>query len=215
MNIIQLKLLELSTHKDIWNMSLRAIGKEIDIENAANVKYHIDQLKNKGLLKRPSNSKHLSDLRDRILKSQESLLNIPIIGSANCGVAMLVAEEMFDGYLKISPQLLPKNRGNNLFAVKAQGDSMNLATIHEERIEENDYLIVDGSRLNPKNGEYVLSVIDGCANIKKFIKDEINNRIVLLSESTKNHPPIYIHSNDSYLINGVVISVIKTPKIAN
>lgn len=130
---------------------------------------------------------------------------------------VLLAEETFEGYLKISPQILSVNKNNydNLFAVRAEGDSMNLATINNERIEDGDYLVIDTNQTNPTNGKYILSVIDGCANIKKIIKDDQNNRIALISESTKNYPPIYIHPDDSYLINGTVISVIKNPKIAS
>lgn len=214
MNKIQLKLIELSARKNIWVMSLREIGREVDVKHAATIKYHLEQLKNKGLLKKPS-ANNLSILRDKILKSQESLVNIPILGSVNCGVAMLVAEEMLEGYLKISSQLLPTGNHENFFAVRAEGDSMNLANINGHKIKEGDYLIIDTGNINPKDGEYVLSVIDGCANVKKLIRDESNHQILLISESTKNYPPIYIHPNDSYLINGVVISVIKNPNSAN
>lgn len=207
MNKIQFLLIELSTKKNIWNMSLRTIGAEIGVKNAATVKYHLEQLKNKGLLKKPSNIDELLSLKEKIIKSQESLLSIPIVGSANCGVAMLIADEILEGYLKISPKLLPIKHFNNLFAVKAEGDSMNQANIHGEKIESGDYLIIDSNNTNPKNEDYVLSVIDGCANIKKFKK--VDNKIILFSESNKSYPPIFIHENDDYLINGVVVSVIK------
>lgn len=215
MNKTQLKLIEISTRKNIWGMSLRAIGDEIGVKNAATVKYHLEQLKIKGLLKRPSNTQELISLKEKILKSQESLVNIPILGSANCGVAVLIGEEMFEGYLKISPQLLSVNNYNNLFAVKAEGDSMNLANINNQSIDNGDYLIIDANRTNPHNGEYILSIIDNCANVKKFIRSEDNKTVALVSESTQNYPPIYIHPDENYLINGTVISVIKTPKIAD
>ncbi len=213
MNKLQFKLLELSTRKNIWGMSLRAIGSEIGIKNAATVKYHLEQLKSKELLKRPSSTQDLISFRENLLKSQESLVSIPILGSANCGLPMLIADEMFEGYLKISPQLLPINNYNNLFAVKAEGDSMNLANINNEKVEDGDYLVIDTNKTSPKNGDYVLSIIDGCANIKKFTRNDDSDTIALISESTRDYPPIYIHSSDNYLINGVVISVVKTPKI--
>lgn len=48
--------------------------------------------------------------------------------------------------------------------------------------------------------------------LKKFI--EKDNQIILISESTKDYPPIYIHKNDfaKYMINGKVIQVIKKYK---
>jgi SOS-response transcriptional repressor LexA len=215
MNKMQFKLIELSTKKNIWNMSLRAIGSETGITNAATVKYHLEQLKAKGLLKKPATPNVLSSLRERVLKAQENLVSIPILGAANCGIASLMADEMLEGYLKISPQLLPIINYDNLFALRAEGDSMNLANIYGERIEEGDYLVIDANRTNPDNGDYILSIIDGCANIKKMIRDYQNDKIALISESTKNYPPIYIHSSDNYLINGTVISVAKKPKVVS
>lgn len=215
MNKIQLKIIELSTKKDIWHMSLRAIGTEIGVKNAATVKYHLEQLQNKSLLKKPSPTESLTNFKEKILRSQESILTIPILGSANCGEALLFANEMLEGYLKISQQLAQVNNSDNIFAVRAQGDSMNKSNIKGAKIESGDYVLVDSSNTNAHNNDYVLSVIDGCANIKKLVKDDVNNRLILLSESDRNYPPIYIHPEDSYLINGTVVSVIKAPNAIN
>ena len=51
------------------------------------------------------------------------------------------------------------------------------------------------------------------ANIKKYVLEKENERILLISESTKNYPPIIIHWDDDFLINGKVIDVIKKPKM--
>ena len=91
---------------------------------------------------------------------------------------------------------------------------MNKTKINGNTIEDGDYLIIDSSDTNPKNGDVVLSVIDDMANIKKYIWDEKNHQVVLVSESTKDIPPIYIHEDDSFLVNGKVIQVIKKPRFA-
>ena len=91
---------------------------------------------------------------------------------------------------------------------------MNKASINGQCIEDGDYLIIDSDYRSPKNGDVVLSVIDDMANIKKYIFDEENNQIVLVSQSTKDIPPIYVHEDDSFMINGKVIQVIKKPKIS-
>ena len=90
---------------------------------------------------------------------------------------------------------------------------MNMANIDGKSIEEGDFVIIDSENRNPKSGDYVLSIIDGCANIKRFARDRVNNCYVLLSESTKDYPPIFIDEKDfsSYMINGEVIKVIKKP----
>jgi repressor LexA len=91
---------------------------------------------------------------------------------------------------------------------------MNQSVVNGNNIEDGDYLIIDSSDTSPSSGDVVLSIIDEMANIKKYVWDETNNQIVLVSESTKDIPPIYIHEDDSFMINGKVIQVIKKPKYA-
>jgi len=66
----------------------------------------------------------------------------------------------------------------------------------------------------PENGEYVLSVIDGLANIKKFYLDQEHQQVMLVSESTKDYPPIIIGENEigQYVLSGKVVEVIKNVK---
>jgi len=126
----------------------------------------------------------------------------------------MLAEARIDGMLPVSSKLIPSKHPDNLFAVKAIGLSMNRANVNGRTIGDGDYVIVDGEDKNVKSGDYVLSVIGGMANIKRFIKDKENNQIVLQSESNKFFPPIHIHEDelDEYLVNGKVIEVIKRPQ---
>ena len=66
---------------------------------------------------------------------------------------------------------------------------------------------IDSEYKNPKNGDYVLSVIDGCANLKKFERDAKSGEIRLLSESKNpKHKPIYISSQDNFIVNGKIVN---------
>ena len=87
---------------------------------------------------------------------------------------------------------------------------MNKANIGGQNIENGDYVIVD-SKKQPQTNDYVLAIIDNCASIKRLSLDSKNKIIALISESTENHPTIFIHENDKFLINGVVKCVIKKP----
>lgn len=188
-------------------MGPREIGREIGVSHPQIVKHHLNQLKKKGLLgkKEPIS---ISKLRENLNKQVTNLVDIPILGSANCGIATIIAEESLEGFLKISSKLLGVSKPEKLFALRASGNSLNRAKISGENVENGDYLIVDTDYKNPKDGEYVVSVIDSCANVKKIkLEDE---KIILLSESSEDIPPIYIHSDESYLINGKVIKVVKT-----
>ena len=86
-------------------------------------------------------------------------------------------------------------------------------------MEKKSILIIDDDPLTCtviKNGDYVLSIIDGMANIKRYFRDLEYQRIILLSESSASISPIFIHRDDmdNYLVNGKVIQVIKKPKTA-
>lgn len=202
MHETQKKLIILSKKKNISNMALRQIGRFVGEEHPQKIKHHLDQLEKKGFL--GSDKKSNTD-------EKVKFLNIPILGSANCGEATIFAEECLEGYLKISDKLLKKKK--NIFSIRAKGSSMNKANIKGNTIEDGDFVIIDSSDKNPRNGDYVLSIIDDVANVKKFMLDRKNKQVVLVSESTEDLPPIYIHPKDfsKYIISGKVIEVIKKP----
>jgi len=73
--------------------------------------------------------------------------------------------------------------------------------------------VIDPEDKDIKNGDYVLSVIDGLANVKKYFYDSNSNQVTLVSESSFNIPPIVIDPNEvNYLINGKVVRVVRNPK---
>lgn len=212
MNKKQKEILMLMDSEDFGSLTLREIGSKIGLGNSPQaVKYHLIQLEKKGLIEIDKENRKIKKVT-LSSKLEAGLLTIPILGAANCGEATLYAEERFGGFLRISPKII--NKTENIFAIRAEGDSMNKAYIQGKSIEDGDYVIVDASDRTPKKGDYVLSTIEGHANIKKFLFDKDNNQIVLISESDKNYPPIFIHPEDnlSYIINGKVIQVIKMPK---
>lgn len=209
MHTIQEKLLKFITEHNTTRMTLREIGEHIGEKFPQKIKHHLDQLEKKGFIKRDPIKKEIQ--RVTYTTKNTSLLSIPIIGAANCGPATIFANENIEGYLKISSSILKKCK--NIFAIRAQGLSMNKTFIDGKNIEDGDYLLIDSDYRNPKSGDVVLSIIDDMANIKKYVWDQINNQVVLVSESTKSIPPIYIHEDDSFMVNGKVIQVIKKPRM--
>ena len=209
MHKIQEEILKIIREKNITGLTLREIGILIGEKFPQKIKHHLDQLQKKGFIKIDKKTKTISPAMTH--KTANSLLSIPIVGTANCGPATIFANENIQGYLKISKNILKKCK--NIFAIRAQGLSMNKAVVDGKTIEDGDYLIIDSEYKTPRNGDVILSIIDDMANIKKYIWDEINNQVVLVSQSTKEIPPIYIHEDDSFMINGKVIQVIKRPRL--
>lgn len=212
MHKLQEQLLKLSETTDLGKLSLRQVGKLIGEEQSPQkVKHHLMQLEKNGFLKINRAGGTIANIK--LSPKKNSLFAVPILGGASAGPATMFAEENIDGYLRISSRLLSRKKG--VFAVRIFGSSMNKADIAGQSIEDGDFVIVDSEYKTPKSGDYVLSVIDGVANIKKYYDDRENKQIVLLSESTGSFSPIFIHYKDldKYLVNGKVVQVIKKPKI--
>lgn len=211
MNKNQKGILDLlaSTNRAKW--TLQAIADKLKLGSPQAVKYHLEQLQKQGRIEIDPETGETRKVSIQSKKEGNDVL-IPILGAANCGVATLCAEEMFEGFLRVSSNIVKKTKG--IFAIKAVGDSMNKARIKNKNIESGDYVIIDTSDKNIKDKDYVLSTIEGHANIKRFMRDDKNNQIVLISESDKNYPPIIIHKKDdySYIVEGKVVQVIKIPK---
>lgn len=216
MHIIQQKLLNLAKESNLAGLTLRKIGELISEPGSPQkIKHHLDKLLEKGLLIVSGDGKILKPASGGIDKKSK-IVSLPIVGSANCGEALTVADQKVEGYLKISLKILGekfRSKLKDLFVLRAVGDSMNRANVNGKNIEEGDYVIAEKIAGQPSNGEYVVSIIDGLANIKKIIIDEKNKQIILKSESSLDLPPIYIHADDysNYLVCGKVIDVMKKP----
>lgn len=196
-------------------MTLRDIGELMGEQSPQKIKHHLQQLEKKGLIR-------IDKIKGLIEKAQQGwvktlmkgarLLAIPILGSANAGPARIFAESNIEGYLRVSSTLLKRGKGHKLFALKISGPSMNRAEIDDKVIEDGDYIIVDSEDREPKNNNIILSVIDGMATVKRYRVDKKNHQVALVSDSSQDFPPIYIHENDDFIINGKVVQVIKKPK---
>jgi|SRR3989344_9332516 len=210
MHSIQQRILQLTSEHGLTFSSLRGLGRLIGVDSAQKVKHHIEQLERKGLLAYDREHKTLKLSKGKGTIGTNLVL-VPILGAANAGPATLFADGYLEGYLKISSKLIPRRK---LFAIQVEGNSMNRANVNGKNIGNGDYIIIDPQVKNPKNGDYVLSVIDDVANIKRYYWDKENNQIVLTSESTQNFPPIIIDPQEvsNYLVNGKVIQVIKKPE---
>ncbi len=210
-----LDYIAVESKKKGYSPSLEEIRKKFRFVSVSTAHYHLEKLQRAGYIKRELNQPRSMTVQP--LESIESpysstvgldSISLPIVGSANCGPADIFAEQNIEGYLKVSKSLL--NRRDGLFVIRASGDSMNKADFFGKTIEDGDFVIIDSLSRDAKHGDYVLSIIDGCANLKKFIIDR-NGQKLLVSESKskKNYKPIFLHESDDFMINGKIISVIK------
>jgi repressor LexA len=214
MHHLQEQLLHLAGQVNLGELTLREIARSVGESSPQKIKHHLNQLEKRGLI-RVDRSRRLiektSPGRVGGLLTKARLLTVPLLGSASAGPAMLYANSNIEGYLRISSTFVGRRASHRLFALRVCGPSMNRATIDNKRIEDGDYVIIDSDDCVPKDGDIVLSIIDGMANIKRFHRDRKNRQIALAADSTLRFPPIYIHESDAFSINGKVIQVVKKP----
>ena len=192
--------------------SLDEIRRHFKLVSVSTAHYYVDRLEKEGYLKKESNQpRSISIEKNRIVKPNISKrtesISIPVLGSANAGPAILFAEENIEGYLKVPTTLI--NKKDSIFALRVEGDSMNESRIEGKDLSEGDFVLIDSEYNNPRNGDYVLSVIDGCANLKKFERNKTGEVMLISESSNPKHKPIYISSEDNFMINGKIVNVIK------
>lgn len=166
---------------------------------------YLNALEEKGYIERTSEDRGI------LLKgvTSDSFVQIPVFGSASAGAAAMFADQYVEGYLRVSKRLV---KDRNIFAVQVNGTSMNKATVNGKTIENGDFVLVNSDVKEFKNGDKVLVVIDGLATVKTY--RTVNGKtIALLPESRDpRHKPIFLTPDDNFVINGLVVNVLKMPK---
>lgn len=162
---------------------------------------YLNELEDKGYIQRTS--------EDRGIKlkgiNKDLFVDVPILGMANAGTALAYADEYIEGYLKVSKSIV---RDKSVFAVQISGTSMNKAKINNKTINDGDFVLVEKKPTYDYNDK-VLVIIDGLATVKIYRKFDEDN-IVLAPDSTdKKHKPIFLTSEDNFVIDGKVIDVLK------
>ena len=107
------------------------------------------------------------------------------------------AQDYYDGYLNLHQYLVPDP--NNVFFVRASGDSMVGAGIHD-----GDLLIVDRSKKKP-NGKVVIASLNGEFTLKRLVQAQ---ECFELQPENPDYPSIPVSVDDDFQIWGVVRHVI-------
>jgi len=109
MHLIQQKILNLAQNNNLADLTLRKIGGLIDEPGSPQkIKYHLNQLISNGLLVISADGQEIKKIKQGIDENSK-IVSLPIRGSANCGQAMLFADDYIEGYLKVSLGLLNNN----------------------------------------------------------------------------------------------------------
>lgn len=185
--------------------SLSELQRMLKINTKRGVVNHLAALEKKGFIIRTSEARGIQIVEE---EEYEYLIGIPILGYANAGTPLALAQEDRLGVLHLDKNLI-KNR-KNLFALVVKGDSMDQKKINGKNLLDGSYIIVDKEAL-VQDGDAVVAVLDNSATVKTLKYDE--NMIVLYPQSSNSkHNPIYLDKYSNSLINGKVVMVLDNPR---
>ncbi len=132
---------------------------------------------------------------EAILSQLDSPSQIPMVGVVAAGnpIEPIAQSEL----VEVPPSMLPS--GDN-FALRVKGESM-----RDEGILPGDLVVVHKQQ-TARNGQTVVALVNHDATIKKYYLKE--NQVELHPANT-TMAPIIVTSSDEFVIEGVVIGVIR------
>lgn len=179
--------------------SIAEIGQHFQLTSPATVHKHLQNLAQKGLIKRSWNRSRAIELVPGAdtLGSDSAAgggLELPLRGMIAAGLPLEAVQDN-----ETIP--LPWSSGdNNLYVLKVKGSSM-----IEDHIQDGDYVIVE-QRDTAQNGETVVALIDGeNATLKRFYREGSQVR---LQPANAAMGPIMVNEGDLRL-QGVVVGVLR------
>lgn len=202
--------------------SIREICEEADISSTSVVNYYLEQLEEKGYIERDRRVsrgvrllKPLSQAAGAATRTLEKatqtvseLLQIPLVGRIAAGELMPVPSSDFsyydpDSMVDIARSLLPaREKGDDLFALEVQGDSM-----IDAMVNDGDIVIMKRSQ-EARNGEMVAIWLNDRdeTTLKYFY---LENGRVRLQPANPTMEPIFIDDPQNVEIKGKVVMVIR------
>jgi repressor LexA len=179
--------------RDGYAPSLEEIGGEFGLSSVATVHKHVQNLVEKGLLRKAWNRSRSIELIEA--GGQGENVTIPLLGTVAAGAPIEAVAT--SGGIEVPASMV----GNKpAFALVVQGDSM-----IDDHILDGDVVVVE-SRKVPRNGETVVALIrkDECT-LKRFYPDGPEVRLVPANERLA---PMRFPAEDVE-VQGVVIGLIR------
>ena len=178
--------------------SLRAAAEELGVSHTA-VAGLLQTLQDKGWLRREGRYSRSLVLLDPGTPDPGGVRAVPIIGRVAAGLP-LYAQQEWAGSVLVDSTVF---RGDNLFALRVQGDSM-----RDAGILEGDLAICE-PRQFATNGEIVVALVGGEeATVKRFFYR--GDHIELHPENDRH--PVQTYGLGEVLIQGKVIGIQRGPE---
>jgi SOS-response transcriptional repressor LexA len=135
----------------------------------------------------------------------QTTLNIPILGYANAGTPLAIAEQNDYGTLPISKNIISGD-AEKYFVLRVSGTSMNQCQVNGKKLENGSYVLIKKDEQSLNERDPFLFIVDGGATLKRYKKNA--GQVYLLPESSEDHhTPIILSEYDNVQSNGKVVDV--------
>lgn len=151
--------------------TVREIALAIDVSSPATVQAHLDQLADKGYIKKGSNKNRTIELmvENEFLPANEDITKVPLLGKVTAG-SPIEAIENPNEFFTLPSYLIPKDK--EVFTLNVSGESM-----IEAGILDGDIVIVEKAT-TARNGEIVVAMTeDNEVTLKRFYKEKDHFRL--------------------------------------
>lgn len=175
--------------------SLEEIAAHFGLSSVATVHEHLENLEEKGVLRRDPNRSRAIELHQASGR-RPGAVELPLLGRVAAGEPL---EAIAGNETLVVPEEM-LGRGET-FVLRVAGDSM-----IDEHIEDGDYVIVE-RRDTARNGERVVALIDGEHATLKTLFREADGKIRLQPANERLAPLVY--ESDRVEVQGVAIGVLR------
>lgn len=152
--------------KNNYSPSIREIGSAVNLSSPATVHVHVNNLIEKGVLKRNTNNNKILELLvpNEFEQTTSDIAQIPLLGKVTAGNPIEAIENP-DEYFPIPVQMIPQNK--EVFTLRVSGESMINAGIFD-----NDIVIIERNN-TAKNGDIVVAMTEeNEVTLKTFYKED-------------------------------------------
>lgn len=182
-----------------YSPSLEEMRRELKLASVSTVHFHVSRLEALGYLDKQSNKARAIDV-----PITEKMLQVPLVGTIAAGRPIEALEDR-EELIAVTRNKLP-SRGK-FYALKVKGNSM-----IDENINDGDIILVK-HQATAINGDKIVALIDNQeATLKKFYKERGHIR---LQPANKYFEPIIIRKDRDFVIQGIVIDIIRTSPITH
>lgn len=191
-----LKVIVKETKNKGYPPTVREIGKIVGLKSSASVHNHLNQLEEKGYIKKDPAKPRAIEIINEALKVNKDLVNVPIIGQVTAGKPILAVENIEDTF----PLPYEFTGTDEVFMLNIKGDSMiNVGIL------DKDWIVVKKQN-TAEEGDIIVAIIENEVTVKRFYR---GHNYIRLQPENDFYNPIIVRSDRELKILGKVIGLVR------